>query len=147
MKDEVKITVIATGFKESMREREHREAFATPVLHNRGNGNSAHATYEVAPVPVPERVIPVTPQFTQPVSDPKISTAVSFVPEVVDDYELGSGVVRHAQPMEEFPKTEEATGIPRDAMPAIETVSSSVNIRYDSDDLEIPAFLRKRGDA
>ena len=32
-------------------------------------------------------------------------------------------------------------------MPAIETVSSSVNIKYDSDDLEIPAFLRKRGDA
>ena len=32
MKDEVKITVIATGFKESVREREHREAFASPSL-------------------------------------------------------------------------------------------------------------------
>ena len=63
MKDEVKITVIATGFKESMREREHRDAFATSVLHNRNNGNSAHATYEVAPVPVPERIAPIAPVF------------------------------------------------------------------------------------
>ncbi len=31
--------------------------------------------------------------------------------------------------------------------PAIDTVSSSVNIAYDADDLEIPAFLRKRGEA
>jgi cell division protein FtsZ len=144
MKDEVKITVIATGFKESMREREHREAFATPVLHNRNHGNSAHATYEVAPVPVPERM--ATP-VSQPMSDPRISIPVSYVPEVVDDYELGSGVVRHAQPLDEFPKPEEAASIPREGMPAIETVSSSVNIKYDSDDLEIPAFLRKRGDA
>ncbi len=148
MKDEVKITVIATGFKETMREREHREAFATPVLH-RSNGNSAHAaTYEVAPVAVPERVAPAAPVFTQPAApEPRISTAVSFVPEIANDHELGSEIVRHAAPMEEFPKPEEATGIPRDAMPAIETVSSSVNIKYDSDDLEIPAFLRKRGDA
>jgi len=31
-------------------------------------------------------------------------------------------------------------------MPTIETVSSSVDIRYDADDLEIPAFMRKRGE-
>ncbi len=30
--------------------------------------------------------------------------------------------------------------------PTIDTVSSSVNISYDADDLEIPAFLRKRGE-
>jgi hypothetical protein len=29
--------------------------------------------------------------------------------------------------------------------PAIETVSSGVNITYDADDLEVPAFMRKRG--
>ena len=34
-----------------------------------------------------------------------------------------------------------------DEPPSIETVSSSVNISYDADDLEIPAFLRKRGDS
>ncbi len=145
MKDEVKITVIATGFKESMREREHREAFATPVFHNRSS-NSANATYEVAPAAVPERVAPAAPVFTQPTPEPRIANAVSYVPETSNDYELGSGIVRHAAPVEDYPKPAEAA-IPREEMPAIETVSSSVNIKYDSDDLEIPAFLRKRGDA
>jgi cell division protein FtsZ len=146
MKDEVKITVIATGFKESTREREHRGAFIDSAFHNRGNGNSAHAaTYEVAPVTVPERVAPAAPVFTQPAPEPKISSGVSFVPQSADDYELGSGIVRHAAPIEDYPKAPES--ITREELPAIETVSSSVNIKYDSDDLEIPAFLRKRGEA
>src|SRR6201988_4750434 len=76
MKDEVKITVIATGFKESVREREHREAFATPAFGHRSNGSSAQATYEVAPVPVPERVVPAAPSFTQPAPDPRASSTV-----------------------------------------------------------------------
>ncbi len=145
MKDEVKITVIATGFKETPLSREHYDSIGSSVLHNRGNGNSAYATYEVGPVSVPERVAP--PAFAQPAPEPRISAAVSYVPEVVDDYELGSGVVRHAQPMEEFPKPQEPADVARDGMPAIETVSSSLNIKYDSDDLEIPAFLRKRGES
>ena len=145
MKDEVKITVIATGFKETQREREHRDAFTTPVAHNRNNG-SAHASYEVAPVTVPEHVAPA-PAFSEPAPEPRIASAVSYVPDIIDDYELGSGVVRHAQPMEDFPKPVEPPPASRDEMPAIETVSSSLNIRYDTDDLEIPAFLRKRGEA
>ncbi len=147
MKDEVKITVIATGFKESVREREHREAFAGSVPHNRNNGNSAHATYEVAGVSVPERILPTTPSFTQPVPEPRISSAVSYVPENANDYELGSEIVRHATPIEEQPKAHEPAPVSREEMPTLETVSSSVNIKYDADDLEIPAFLRKRGDA
>ena len=116
MKDEVKITVIATGFKESVREREHREAFATPAFHTRSNGNSAHAaTYEVAPVAVPERTAPAAPVFTQPTPEPRISSAISYVPESADDYELGSGIVRHAAPIEEYPKAPESTGARRDA--------------------------------
>ena len=147
MKDEVKITVIATGFKESMREREHREAFATPMLHNRNNGASAHATYEVAPVPVPERVVITAPVFAQPAPEPRTQSVVPSVPESINDYELGSEIVRHAAPMENYPKPVEPGQPSREELPAIETVSSSVNIKYDSDDLEIPAFLRKRSDA
>ncbi len=129
-----------------MREREHREAFATPVFHTRSNGNSAHAaTYEVAPAAVPERTAPAAPVFTQSTPEPKASGAISYVPESADDYELGSGIVRHAAPIEDYPKAPESMA--REELPAIETVSSSVNIKYDSDDLEIPAFLRKRGDA
>jgi cell division protein FtsZ len=147
MKDDVKITVIATGFKESAREREHREAFAGSVMHNRSNGSSAQATYEVAPVNIPERVATAAPAFAEPAPEPRISSAISYVPDMVDDYELGSGVVRHAQPMEDFPKPVEPAPVPREEMPAIGVVSSSVNIKYDAEDLEIPAFLRKRGEA
>ncbi len=35
----------------------------------------------------------------------------------------------------------------REEMHTIEAVSTGLNINYDADDLEIPAFLRKRGDA
>ena len=56
-------------------------------------------------------------------------------------------MVRHAAPMEEYPKLPEPPPAPREEMPAIETVSSSVSIQYDANDLEIPAFLRKRGEA
>ena len=119
-----------------------------PRVFHRSNGNSAHAaTYEVAPVAVPEQVAPVAPVFTQPAPEAKISTAISYVPEISDDYELGSEIVRHAAPIGDYPKTLEAASVSREELPAIETVSSSVNIKYDSDDLEIPAFLRKRGDA
>ena len=55
--------------------------------------------------------------------------SISYVP---DDMEDISEIVRHAEPKDEQP-------VP------IETVSSSLNINYDADDLEVPAFMRKRG--
>ena len=55
--------------------------------------------------------------------------AISYVP---DDLEDMSEVVHHAAPMEEEP-------VP------IETVTSSPDITYNADDLEVPAFMRKRG--
>jgi len=146
MKDEVKITVIATGFKEAYH-REHHDAYTSSVLQSRNNGSSPHATYEVAPAVVPERAPAPAPVFVEPAPEPKVSTAVSFVPETFNDYELDSGVVRHAAPMEDYPKPTEPAPVRREEMPAIETVSSSVNIQYDASDLEIPAFLRKRGDS
>ena len=96
---------------------------------------------------------PVEPRITErPLNTP-------YVADSVDDYELGSEVVRHAEPVEESPSASyareaestyasvikglEATS---EEPPTIETVTSSVNITYDANDLEIPAFLRKRGD-
>src|SRR5208337_383998 len=55
--------------------------------------------------------------------------AISYVPEDIEDI---SEIVRHAEPKEEQP-------VP------IETVSSSPDINYNADDLEVPAFMRKRG--
>jgi len=62
--------------------------------------------------------------------------AISYVP----DFEDISEIVRHAEPVEDIPAQPA-----REEVPAIETVSSGVNITYDTDDLEVPAFMRKRG--
>ena len=97
-------------------------------------------------------------------AEPRISERprnVPYIPDSVDDLDLESEVVRHAEPVEEaraaaaiYAREAESTyvsvvkgsGTVPDEPPSIETVSSSVNISYDADDLEIPAFLRKRGE-
>ena len=56
---------------------------------------------------------------------------ISYVP---DDMEDISEIVRHAEP-----KPTEDQPVP------IETISSSPDINYNADDLEVPAFMRKRG--
>jgi cell division protein FtsZ len=133
MKDEVKITVIATGFKEETRAHEHHSSVASSVLQS-ARAASPQATYEVAPAPLAERV---TSNSTNHESNSAGSSGISYVPDTVNDYELDSSVVRHAQPAEERRSSSERE--------VVETVSSSVNIQYDATDLEIPAFLRKRG--
>ncbi|HZD32507.1 MAG TPA: hypothetical protein VE779_12700, partial [Candidatus Angelobacter sp.] len=75
-------------------------------------------------------------------------------------YELGSEVVRHAEPVEDGPADSYAReaqanyasmvkgqAAATDEPAAIDTVTSSVNISYDANDLEIPAFMRKRSDS
>ena len=137
MKDEVKITVIATGFKEVRPRREHSEP-ATSLHSARAAAASVNATYEVAamretktpvspePIKVPEAEMPV----------PEHPRTASYLPDNFD--EIDSEIVRHAEPLEETLRRQNAAPEP------IDTVSSSVEIRYDTDDLEIPAFLRKR---
>jgi len=150
MKDEVKITVIATGFKDTQRAHEQQTAVGGSAMQNPNNGSyatSAQATYEVAPVHVPEQVAPAAHVFASPASDLRAAAPVSFVSETMNDWELDSEIVRHAAPMEEYPKPAEPPALSRDEMPAIEAVAGSLNIQYDTNDLEIPAFLRKRGEA
>jgi len=139
MKDEVKITVIATGFREVRPRREHSEP-ATALHTARASAASVNATYEVAamretktpatpePVKAPEPEMPI----------PERPRAASYLPDNFDD--IDSEIVRHAEPLEETLRRQNAAPEPMD------TVSSSVEIRYDTDDLEIPAFLRKRAE-
>jgi cell division protein FtsZ len=158
MKDEVKITVIATGFKEFAKGRlgtsslsgasadevgGHRRVPQVRALGGEGAGAPPSAT-------VDDRV--GSPHITErPLNAPYVDS--------VDDYELGSEVVRHAEPMDEaraaassYAREAESTyvsmvkGPAPEEPPTIETVTSSVNINYDANDLEIPAFLRKRGE-
>jgi cell division protein FtsZ len=150
MKDEVKITVIATGFKEAARSRELGSA-TTSALHGRSTGSAAHQA----------------PAAREPEAGHSASSSgngsqgAHYVPGTVDDLELGSEVVRHAEPVDEaraaaanYSREAESTyasliksaGGTAEELTPIDTVTSSVNITYDAQDLEIPAFLRKRGE-
>jgi cell division protein FtsZ len=153
MKDEVKITVIATGFKEFAKGRDHAH-HATGVL---GTRTAASSTFQVPAVREPEAPRPGN-------GEPRINERplnAPYVADSVDDYELGSEVVRHAEPVDDgreaatsysreveakYASSVKGSAPPMEEPPTIETVTSSVNITYDANDLEIPAFLRKRGE-
>ncbi len=137
MKDEVKITVIATGFKDVSRRATHSVG---DVVHQaRATGSSVHATYEVAAMREPQPA-----KAPEPEAERTERSRVPYIPDHLDD--IDSEIVRHAEPMDEAQLQARAAAAGRGEPPTIETVSSSVNISYDSDDLEIPAFLRKRGE-
>jgi cell division protein FtsZ len=136
MKDDVKITVIATGFKE-VRRRQHAESAS--MLHNtRAAAATVNATYDVPAVREPKP--PVAPEPPRAAEMSSERQPISYVPDAGDDFE--SGIVRHAEPLEETMARQQAAAAPE----PMETRSSSVEISYDANDLEIPAFLRKRGE-
>jgi cell division protein FtsZ len=154
MKDEVKITVIATGFREVPRRREHSNPAAEVVHQARATATSVHATYEVPtmhePQPAPEKAAPARFEAVKAseAESPRAAErprTIPYIPDNLDD--IDSEIVRHAEPMDEAQIQARAAAANRDEPPTIETVSSSVNITYDTDDLEIPAFLRKRGES
>src|SRR3974390_295484 len=123
MKDEVKITVIATGFKETPRKGEYHSAASAAL--------SAHAsTHHVGGPQLPSSGNGGNPSV--------------YAPHTTDDYELGSEVVRHAEPAAEPRSASLVEQVEADEPVEIDTVTSSVNITYDQNDLEVPAFLRKR---
>jgi hypothetical protein len=154
MKDEVKITVIATGFKAVSRRHEASNPVAEVVHQARATAASVHATYEVSsmrePQAAPEKSAPARSEAVKPSELESARAAerprtMPYIPDNLDD--IDSEIVRHAEPMDEAQvQARAAAAAGRDEPPTIETVSSSVNINYDADDLEIPAFLRKRGE-
>ena len=141
MKDEVKITVIATGFRDVQRRREQTSS-ASDIVHSaRSATASVHATYEVAGVHEPQpaaRPEPAKQAETENYRAAERARPIQYVPDNLDD--IDSEIVRHAEPVEEVRKA-------RNEASTIETVSSGVEISYNTDDLEIPAYLRKRGES
>ena len=134
MKDEVKITVIATGFKDIPHRRIHAESTVAAV--HSARTVSAHA-YEVI-----EPQVPVARQ-PEPMERPR---PAAYAADNFDEFE--SEIVRHAEPVESGAGRafEMNASAEREPVIPIEPVTSSVNIRYDSNDLEVPAFMRKRAD-
>ncbi len=115
MKDEVKITVIATGFKEQYAHRTQRvNAAAAALSHTRSAAVHHHhepvvtARHEPPPPPAPE---------------PEIEEV--HVPEPA----------RVPERVAVAPQREERT---------LQQVTSTVTASYEADDLDVPAFLRKK---
>jgi cell division protein FtsZ len=113
MKDEVKITVIATGFKEQYAHRTQRvNAAAAAMSHMRTAAVHHH----------PEPVVTArheTPQAPEPIEDEVHMPEPARVPERVAV----------------APQREERT---------LQQVTSTVTANYEADDLDVPAFLRKK---
>ncbi len=114
---------------------------ADVVHHVRAGTPSVQATYEVPSLHEPQKPSSYRPEPVREVEPEPYRAAerpqpISYVPDDLDDI---SEIVRHAEPAEDVP-----TQPTREESPVIETVSSSVNITYDADDLEVPAFMRKR---
>jgi hypothetical protein len=140
----VKITVIATGFREVQGRREHLDSPATVRnTATRSASGSVRATYEVAPEiqPIVETRAPATPRPIRAVDLEPPQDHQQVMPYVPDNLDEESEIVRHAEPVEEMLLRQNVVAEP------VETVSSSVDISYNSDDLEIPAFLRKRAES
>jgi cell division protein FtsZ len=107
MKDDIKITVIATGFKEHGVRRQDRVMAVAASAHSRP-----------------------APTYTPPTINlpPAVATAKEPEPEPV----AAVPVERHSPPQ-------------RDTA-SLQQVTSTVKGTYEQDDLDVPAFLRKRGD-
>jgi cell division protein FtsZ len=114
MKDAVKITVIATGFKEEDIGRARRHETCDPVILSREGSRQRDPFREPEPVAEPEPVFVPEPSFEP---DP---APVAF-------QELATDSAPHAEV------------IPLDAM-------RSAPPSYQVEDLDIPAFLRKRNE-
>jgi cell division protein FtsZ len=169
MKDEVKITVIATGFKEAARSRELGSATSASSRVPQVRAPHLGANLGEATSGGPQ--LPSVGNRGEDSGAPPLSPSAGdrggnahgapHIPDTADDYELGSEVVRHAEPIDEarasaanhsreaestYASLIKGAGVPPEEPAPIDTVASSVNITYDAQDLEIPAFLRKRGE-
>jgi cell division protein FtsZ len=146
MKDEVKITVIATGFRDVKGRMHDHSDLDVPVRHNtRAAPTSVHATYEVASdIPtISDTKSTATPRPIRAADLEPPQEAQNVMPYVPDNLdEIDSEIVRHAEPVEDIVLRQ---NVAQESV--VETVTSSVDLNYNSDDLEIPAFLRKRAES
>jgi cell division protein FtsZ len=119
MKDSVKITVIATGFRDGMPERRHYEAHSSfASAHDNAMDFPESAEPMPEPVPMPEHIMSA-PAFAD---DRACVDTAAAVPTL------------HAQ------NRAVADAIPLDSMHHVTAPG------FEHDDLDVPAFLRKRSD-
>jgi cell division protein FtsZ len=127
MKDEVKITVIATGFKEQYARREKVSSAAAAISHSRTTSPF------VAPPPhinMPPTI--ATVRHPEPEPEPEIEPEHEHAVAAAASAAVSTIAERRPSP-------------PREAT-SIDQVTSSAKGSYEQDDLDVPAFLRKRGE-
>jgi cell division protein FtsZ len=119
MKDDLKITVIATGFKNDVPARKDRTVNAAQAAISTARTASAYQVQAAATVP---RVVN--------------ATHIPHVPH-------GSPIMTHAATGSAAP-TRVVT--PTRESPNLATMTESIRTAVEQDDLDVPAFIRKRGE-
>jgi cell division protein FtsZ len=120
MKDDLKITVIATGFKNDVPARKDRTLNAAQAAISTARTASV---YQVQAAPAAPRVVngsPVNGSHAQHVSHASHATHAAAAP------------TRVAMPTRESPN--------------LATMTESIRSAVEQDDLDVPAFIRKRGE-
>ena len=127
MKDDVKITVIATGFKSDQPHRRERAAGISEAVSS--SRSSSTSTF------VPGRQVVMQPRpapIMEPEPEPQpVAAAQSMIEEVPESMVVAAAAA-----------ASHATVPVRDSM-SLDAVRNSV-IDIDGDDLDVPAFMRKR---
>ncbi len=124
MKDEVKITVIATGFKTAASERSDRTVTAASAAIERERTVAAF----IPSAPSTAAVRAVAPVATQSAAPRTTMTAQPST--------LGIGIGSSPSPV----------SVARESA-TIQSLKNNITAEVSHDDLDVPAFIRKRGDA
>ncbi len=120
MKDDLKITVIATGFKNDVPARKDRTVNAAQAAISTARTASAYQVQQSAAVP---RVVN--------------ATHIPHVPH-------GSPIMAQATAAHSVTPTRMVT--PTRESPNLATMTESIRTAVEQDDLDVPAFIRKRGE-
>jgi cell division protein FtsZ len=120
MKDDLKITVIATGFKNDVPARKDRTVNAAQAAISTARTASAYQVQQSATVP---RVVN--------------ATHIPHVPH-------GSQIAAHAATAQSVAPTRMMA--PARENPNLATMTDSIRTAVEQDDLDVPAFIRKRGE-
>jgi len=120
MKDDLKITVIATGFKNDVPARKDRTVNAAQAAISTARTASAYQVQAAAAAP---RVVN--------------ATHIPHVPH-------GSQITAHAANGHSVAPTRVA--VPARENPNLATMTDSIRTAVEQDDLDVPAFIRKRGE-
>ncbi|MGB9120623.1 MAG: cell division protein FtsZ [Candidatus Angelobacter sp.] len=120
MKDDLKITVIATGFKNDVPARKDRTVNAAQAAISTARTASAYQVQQSTAVP---RVVN--------------ATHIPHVPH-------GSPVAAHAAGVQAAIPTR--VMVPTRENPNLATMTDSIRTAVEQDDLDVPAFIRKRGE-